>query len=136
MSVSAVDIRLILDQGVPRDAAVLLRSAGFWCSHVGELGMSRAEDAEILELARERRAVVITLDADFHAILAVSGSPGPSAIRLRLQGLDGGKVAKLVAQLVGRFVVELGQGCLITVKANKTTCHKLPVAEGPAAAEA
>ena len=128
MTVAANKPRLILDQGVPRDAATLLRSAGFVCDHIGELGMSRAEDARILELARERQAVVVTLDADFHAMLAVSGATGPSTIRLRLQGLDGARVAALVAQLVDRFASQLAEGCLVTAKARKTTCHKLPVA--------
>lgn len=124
------DIRLVLDQGVPRDAARLLRANGFACEHVGELGMSRAEDTEILELARQRQATVITLDADFHMILAVSAATGPSVIRLRLQGLDGAKVADLIAQVVERFTQELRRGCMITVKPRKTTCHKLPVVGG------
>jgi len=29
-------LRLILDQGVPRDAAKLLRQLGYDCTHVGE----------------------------------------------------------------------------------------------------
>jgi len=120
-------ICLILDQGVPRDAAALHRAAGFGCDHVGELGLSRAEDTQILELARDRHATVVTLDADFHTILAVSEAKGPSVIRRRIQGLNGAKVANIVAQVVDRFTMELTRGCLVTVKLNKTTFHKLPV---------
>ena len=90
--------------------------------------MSRAEDPEILKLAHERQAAVVTLDADFHAILAVSMAAGPSVIRLRLQGLDGARVANLVMDIVGQFAAEMRQGCLITVKRRKTTCHMLPAA--------
>jgi predicted nuclease of predicted toxin-antitoxin system len=118
----------MLDQGVPRDAAFLLRQAGWTCDHVSELGMSRAEDTEILRVAQERQAVVVTLDADFHAILAVSMAAGPSVIRLRLQGLDGPRVASLLIDIVGQFAVEVRKGCLITVKRRKTTCHMLPIA--------
>jgi len=32
--------------------------------------MSKAEDREILALAAKQRATVVTLDADFHALLA------------------------------------------------------------------
>ena len=39
--------------------------------------MSKAADEEIVALSLELRAVVVTLDADFHAILAVSGEQGP-----------------------------------------------------------
>ena len=72
MSAPLQALRLLLDQGIPRDAAALLRTAVSICDHVGELEMSRAEDVEILGLARQRQATVVTLDADFHAILAVS----------------------------------------------------------------
>ena len=78
-------MRLILDQGVPRDAASLLRKLGYECTHVGEPGMSRAADQEILAWAAGENATVVTLDADFHAILAVSRATGPSVIRLGSQ---------------------------------------------------
>src|SRR5882724_2537069 len=80
-------MRLVLDQGVPRDAASLLRELGHDCTHVGEVGMSRAADQEILAWAVSENATVVTLDADFHTILAVSGATAPSVIRLRRQGL-------------------------------------------------
>ena len=79
-------IALVLDQGVPRDAALLLRDLGMDSTHVGDMGMAKAEDTAILEFARLREAVVVTLDSDFHAILANSGAEGPSVIRIRKQG--------------------------------------------------
>jgi predicted nuclease of predicted toxin-antitoxin system len=104
--------------------------AGMECVHASELGFSRAEDGAIVELARERGAAIVTLDADFHAILARTKASGPSIVRLRLQGLNGEQVADLVLGLLRRFAEEIGRGALITVKARKTTCHRLPVA-GP-----
>lgn len=75
-------MRLILDRGVSRDAAPRLCNLGYDCTHLGEIGMSRATDKEILAFSLEKDAVVVTLDADFHAILAVAGASGPSVIRL------------------------------------------------------
>lgn len=46
-------MRLVLDQGVPHDAAALLRSLGYDCTHVGEIGMSKAADEEIVALSLE-----------------------------------------------------------------------------------
>ena len=65
-------MRLVLDQGVPRDTASLLHELGHDCTHVGEVGMSRATDQEILAWAVSENATVVTLDADSHTILAVS----------------------------------------------------------------
>jgi predicted nuclease of predicted toxin-antitoxin system len=78
---------LVLDQGVPRDAATRLRGLGYECTHVGEIGMGKAADDEILAWSLGKNAIVVTLDADFHTILAVTGARGPSVIRLRIQGL-------------------------------------------------
>ena len=49
-------MRLILDQGVPRDAASMLRELGYECTHVGEVGMSRAADQDILAWAAGENA--------------------------------------------------------------------------------
>lgn len=120
-------MRLVLDQGVPRDAAAVLRSLGHDCMHVGEIGMGKAADEEILAFSLGRNAVVVTLDADFHTILAVSGAQGPSVIRMRLQGLGGPEVVEVVRKVLAIFEVELKRGSLVTVKALKTTCHRLPI---------
>jgi len=63
---SADSIPIILDHGLPRDAASILRQLGHNRVHVGEIGMSRAEDREIMAWAREREgAVVVTLMRTF-----------------------------------------------------------------------
>jgi predicted nuclease of predicted toxin-antitoxin system len=44
---------LVLDQGVPRDAAAHLRGLGHECIHIGEIGMSKAADEEILAFSAD-----------------------------------------------------------------------------------
>jgi predicted nuclease of predicted toxin-antitoxin system len=117
--------RLLLDQGLPRDAAEALRNSNVDCTHVGELGMAVASDLEILAVARARDAAIVTLDADFHAFLAVTGAAGPSVIRIRMQGLNGPAIASVVRDVLGKYAAEIAGGSMITVKAKKTTCHLL-----------
>src|SRR5690349_8235739 len=107
-----MSITLAPDQGVPRDAAGRLRDVGYECIHVGEVGMSAAHDHQILEFAVGKNAVVVTLDADFHAILAVSGAAGPSVIRIRIQGLRAMEIAECVRLVCARFGDELSSGSL------------------------
>jgi predicted nuclease of predicted toxin-antitoxin system len=78
---------LLLDQGLPRSAAKILNRLTIKALHVGDCGLGAAPDFEILEYARINNLVVVTMDADFHMLLAASGSASPSVIRLRQQGL-------------------------------------------------
>ncbi len=80
-------MKLLLDQGLPRSAAALLRDAGIDTIHLGEIEMSAAEDAEIIQRAREEGRVVVTLDADFHTLLALDEATSPSVIRIRIERL-------------------------------------------------
>ena len=122
-------MRLLLDQGVPRDTALRLREIGISCEHVGEIGMSRASDVDILERARKEGAVLVTLDGDFHTMLAVSGASGPSVVRIRRQGLDGSGVASDIEHVLANFTEDLSRGAMVTVKTHKTTCYRLPVGQ-------
>jgi predicted nuclease of predicted toxin-antitoxin system len=108
------------------DAAVLLRDQRHDCVHVGEVGMKNAADDEILAWSGID-SIVVTIDADFHAILAVSGAKGPSVIRLRIQGLRAPEVASRVARVLAEFEKDLQRGVLITVRPQKTACHRLPI---------
>lgn len=62
-------MKLLLDQGLPRSSASILRYANIDTIHVGEIGMAMAEDKEILEYGRQQQRIVVTLDADFHALM-------------------------------------------------------------------
>jgi predicted nuclease of predicted toxin-antitoxin system len=124
-------MRLILDQGLPRDAASLLREIGYDCIHVGEIGMWAAPDREILAWADQQNAAVVTLDADFHAILAVSSASGPSVIRIRIEGLDAAAIAAMLRWVLVNYEADLACGCVVTVKSRKITSHKLPIGGSP-----
>jgi predicted nuclease of predicted toxin-antitoxin system len=89
--------------------------------------MSSAADREIIAWAREHRRTVVTLDADFHAEMAVSKALNPSVIRLRMQGLDGPAVAQLVRVVVGEYGAALIRGCMISVTGRKVRLRWLPV---------
>jgi predicted nuclease of predicted toxin-antitoxin system len=84
-------VKLLLDQGLPRSAASILRQKQIEATHVGELDMASASDQRIIDYARENSFSIVTLDADFHALLAVARAAGPSVIRIRVQPLKRSK---------------------------------------------
>jgi predicted nuclease of predicted toxin-antitoxin system len=46
--------------------------------HVGEVGLGCASDQEIITHAKTAGALVVTLDGDFHTLLAINQAIGPS----------------------------------------------------------
>jgi predicted nuclease of predicted toxin-antitoxin system len=56
----------------------------------------------ILERATAQGRVVVTLDADFHVHLAVSGAEGPSVVRLRIEGLGVKRLTEPLLNVLNR----------------------------------
>lgn len=124
-------MKLLLDQGLPRGAAVILREAGFDAVHTGEIEMARAGDQEILARAAGERRVVVTLDSDFSMLLALSGAQGPSVIHLRLQGLTGSMAASLIWSVVKEYAAALDQGVVVSLgEEGALRLRKLPIIRG------
>jgi len=120
-------MKLLVDQGLPRSAVQRLREAGVDVLHVAECGFTTASDRDILDLAYREGRVVVTLDADFHALLAISGAQGPSVIRVRVERLRGDALATLLRWVLDRCAEDLGSGALVTVTENQMRIHQLPV---------
>ena len=122
-------MRLLLDQGLPRSSAEILRNKGWDIQHTGEIGMSRATDRKILEYARDEQRIVITLDSDFHAILAVENLDSPSVVRIRQEGLRGPELAELVEKIWSRIGQQLENGAMATITEKAIRIRKIPLHE-------
>jgi predicted nuclease of predicted toxin-antitoxin system len=100
---------------------------GIVAEHVGNLGMAAATDEAILEVARQRPAVVVTLDADFHQLLAISRATMPSVVRIRIEGLKRDQVANILAQVINLASAELDAGALVCVTETRIRVRSLPI---------
>ncbi|TQE97797.1 MAG: hypothetical protein FKY71_15875 [Spiribacter salinus] len=120
-------MRFLLDQGVPQTSVDLLNARNMKAEHVSRLGMSRSGDAEILQHARDHGFVVVTLDADFHTLLALSGASAPSVIRVRVQGLDAGKFTDTMMVILPDIAESIERGAAVTVTATRIRIRHLPI---------
>ena len=120
-------MRLLLDQGLPRSTADHLRNFGIDADHVANLGMAAATDEAILEAARDLQAAVVSLDADFHRILAVSKATGPSVVRIRVEGLKGDQMANLLVQVLAAAASKLRAGAAVSVNSTRIRIRSLPL---------
>ena len=114
--------------GVARRTALLLRQAGHDAVHLGERGLTRLADEEILLLAAEEGRVVVTMDADFSALLALSGASNPSVVHVRVEGLDHGRMASLLEHVLAAVGDDLQGGCVASVTPAGIRVRRLPVA--------
>jgi predicted nuclease of predicted toxin-antitoxin system len=120
-------MKLLLDQGVPRLTAALLRRDGIDTVHTGEIGMATAEDEQILIRASFDERIIVTLDADFHSLLAVSQAVKPSVVRIRIEGLRAEEMAALIQRVILDCADDLNAGAMISVSEVQIRIRRLPV---------
>jgi predicted nuclease of predicted toxin-antitoxin system len=120
-------MKLLLDQGLPLSAATLLRNENIDAIHVGEVSMSEAEDIEIIRRARHENRIVVTLDADFHTLLAMDAAVTPSIIRIRIERLRAQELTTLLLKVIIECKEDLDQGAAITVEPRRIRTRRLPL---------
>jgi predicted nuclease of predicted toxin-antitoxin system len=120
-------MKLLLDQGLPRSATVLLSQAGIDAVHVAEIGRSDAEDIEILQKGQEEGRVVVTLDADFHTLLALAAATSPSVIRIRIERLRAQALTDLLLTVISECEEDLEAGAAVTVEPTRIRIRRLPL---------
>lgn len=122
-------MKLLLDQGVPRRAAAVLRELGISAVHTAEVELSRATDAEILTYCVQHHMTRVTLDADLHSLVALSSHSGPSVIRVRREGLTGPDFGRLLFAVASEHETILDRGALLTVEATRVRIRQLPISD-------
>lgn len=119
--------RFLADMNLSPITVEDLRREGYDVIRVSDLLPVDAPDSEILELARQRDAVVITQDLDFSALLALSGYDRPSLITLRLTNTDPHLVSERLKQVFVQVEQRLNDGCAVTVDDANIRIRKLPI---------
>jgi len=120
-------MKLLLDQGLPRSTVEKLRLCGIESVHVGDIGMAAATDMEIIQKAFDESLIVVTLDSDFHTILASTGNKRPSVIRIRIEGLKSQEMSVLMQSVIESVSDELDSGAAISVNEKGIRVRKMPL---------
>lgn len=120
-------MKVLLDQGLPRSSAQLLRSAGIDAIHTGECGMTCASDRRIMDFTKAEGRIIVSLDSDFHVLLALSKAQTPSVVRIRIEGLHA-EAAAIILKAIENCRNDLVAGCVASVQAERIRLRKLPIA--------
>jgi predicted nuclease of predicted toxin-antitoxin system len=73
-------MKFLLNMNMPRSLAKRLQDKGYLCRHAGDIGLSYAEDWEIIEEARRQGEIILTHDLDYGRLLAFTRQSSPSII--------------------------------------------------------
>ena len=121
-------MRLLLDANLSPSLIVGLKGAGFEALHVGDVDLLTASDAAIIEHARANDLVVVTVDSDFAAMLAIAGAARPSVVQLREVGelAPPAHLALLVANLAA-VADDLEVGAIVSLSPTRLAVRRLPV---------
>lgn len=76
-------LRLLLDQMIDTEVAATLREHGYDVIRVSEIGMSRADDGQILEQSIAEGRILVTLDEHFGNWCVLPLSTHPGVIRVK-----------------------------------------------------
>ena len=120
-------MKLLLDQGLARTTSARLRELGVDTLHVGDEGMATASDPAIIEFARRTGRVVVTLDADFHSLLALSHASSPSVIRLRVERIRAEEMTHLILSVITACGPDLERGAMVTADLQRARLRRLPL---------
>ena len=119
--------RVLLDEGLPVRAAQWLRNRGIDAIHVREAGLASAPDSQILAVARSEQRVCVTLDHDFHSILAETAATTPSVILFRMQQTDYAETGQLIDRVLRDFNQQLERGAAVTATRRGIRLRSLPL---------
>ena len=104
-----------------------MEKRGHVCRHVGDIGMSRAKDVEIVAEAKKTGEVIMTHDLDYGHLLAFSGESAPSVIILQLRDLRTNEIMSRLDAVWKDIESPLMDGAIISLSDKSLRIRTLPI---------
>lgn len=123
-------MNFLLNMNVNREMAAQLKERGHLCRHVGDIGMSRSTDSEIVTEAKRQDEVILTHDLDYGHLLAFSGEKVPSVIILRLRDLRTDEIVSRLDAVWKDIETPLSEGAIVSLSDKSIRIRKLPIESG------
>ena len=120
-------MKILIDMNLSPDWVERFAENGIEAIHWSTIGDPKAEDSEIMKIAREGSYVVFTNDLDFSAILAATEAVGPSVIQVRAQDLLSDLLTDLVVIVLKDNEIALTTGAIITIDQTRARMRILPL---------
>lgn len=120
-------MKLFADVNVSASVVARLRSDGVDVTRVVDVMDARSPDAQVVEAALERGAVLVSHDQDFGALLAIAGARKPSLINLRTSSVDVDFLVRCIKRVLTNAGEDLAAGAIVTVEDSGMRIRRLPI---------
>ncbi len=120
-------MNFLLNMNIHRDMVAPLKKRGHVCRHVGDIGMARAKDVEIVAEARKTGETIVTHDLDYGHLLAFSGESAPSVIILRLRDLHTDEIVSRLDAVWKEIESPLMDGAIVSLSDKSLRIRNLPI---------
>jgi len=120
-------LKFIADIHISPFTVKALQNKGYDVVRITDKLPATSPDKEIIKLAYQEKAVIITQDLDFSAIIAQSGLNGPSVISLRVDNAKPDRVSKILTAVLPLIKTELEEGSIISIDEKEYRIKKLPI---------
>ncbi len=120
-------IKFIADVHISPLTVEELKKSGYNIIRVTDKLSATSSDNEIIQLAYQEQAVIITQDLDFSAIIAQSGLNSPSVISLRVANAKPDIITRILITVLPLIEVELTEGAIVSIDETEYRIRKLPV---------
>src|SRR5687768_13723571 len=117
----------LLDMPVSPSLVKVVESFGFTGIHIADLGLHKSPDSEILQLARDENAIIITADHDFPQLLALSAAEGPGIILFRGGNYSDEEMRQLLERVLETIPLETLRVSVSVVDKKRIRITPLPL---------
>jgi len=124
-------MKLVVDVNLPPKWVEFLATRGIEAVHWSQVGDLRATDSTIMKWACDGGYVVLTSDLDFSAMLATSGTAGPSVLQVRTQDVFPESLGAQVIRVLLEQSDALESGAIITIDEIAARVRILPILKQP-----
>ena len=118
-------MKFLADEGVDQQIVKRFRQEGHTVLYVAEMEPGVCDD-EVLDLANQETATLLTTDKDFGELIFRQGRISAGVILLRLAGLSQESKGETVASMIREHADELQQAFAVITPGMVRIRHKLP----------
>lgn len=120
-------MRFLIDNALSPLVAEQLRQSGHDALHVRDRQMHAALDEDIFEWAAAEDRIIVSVDTDFGALLALRNDPKPSFILFRREWHQPARQIAAILANLPQLAEFLEEGAIVTFDRERIRVRSLPI---------